>query len=92
MQKLIAQSSILFENKIYEVCEELPTHNEAMVEAWISAGTAIWVQPPSDNTPAAIAKPRTAEPGLPGIAAYSEAEDGVNLVGKVPKTAARKKK
>ena len=36
--------------------------------------------------------PQTAEPGLEGKAASSESEDGVDLVGKVPQTAARKKK
>lgn len=37
------------------------------------------------------AKPATAEPGLSGATVASEAENGENLVGKVPKTGRRKK-
>ena len=59
-----------------------------MVEAWLAAGTAVWKDA---ETPKAVkARPKTAEPGLPGVAVASETED--NLAGKVPKTAARKKK
>ena len=43
-------------------------------------------------TAKAKARPRTAEPGQPGVAVASESEDGENLVGKVPKTTSRKKK
>lgn len=46
----------------------------------------------AENVSAVKAKAVTAEPGLSGQALASESEDGVDLVGKVPKTAARKKK
>lgn len=90
MQKqLIAQQSILFEGKIYNPGEHLPAHNAAMVAAWLEAGTAVWIE---NKNEAPKAKPRTAEPGLSGVSVASESEDGEDLVGKVPKTTARKKK
>lgn len=90
MQKLTAQTSILFESKIYAPGEELPASNPDMVEAWLAAGTAAWVDTEQQpQTPKARSK--TAEPGLPGKAAASEAEDSNDLVGKVPKTVRRKK-
>lgn len=92
MQVLTAQQDILFESKIYAPGDELPTKDAAMVEAWIEAGTAVWIDNEKSETPKAKARPRTAEPGQPGAAAASESEDGDNLVGKVPKTTSRKKK
>lgn len=91
MKTLTAQRSILFENRIYAPGEKLPTHNAAMVDAWLSAGTAVWIDSEDTKAPAK-AKPRTAEPGLAGEALASESEDGENLVGKVPTTTRRKKK
>ena len=91
MQKLIAKTLILYNGRMYAIGEELPTNNPQMVEAWLLAGTAVWKDAEETNTPVkAVA--RTAEPGLPGKAMVSESEDGDDLVGKVPKTAARKKK
>ena len=94
MKKLIAKKTILFESKLYEVGTELPTHNTAMNEAWVEAGTAVWVEESvSTEKPVPVkAKPKTAEPGLPGQAESSESEIGEDLVGKVPKTKARSKK
>lgn len=95
MQKLIARTPILFESKLYGVGTELPTHNTAMNEAWINAGTAKWVDDetvPTEKTVSVKAKPKTAEPGLTGQAVASESENGEDLVGKVPKTKARSKK
>lgn len=91
MKKLTAQASILFENRIYAPGEKLPTHNAAMVEAWLEAGTAVWIDSEAVK-PQAKARPCTAESGLPGKAEASESEDGENLAGKVPKTTRRKKK
>lgn len=94
MKKLIAKKTILFESKLYEVGTELPTHNKAMIEAWVEAGTAVWVEE-SVSTEKSVpvkAKPKTDEPGLPGQAVSSESETGEDLVGKVPKTKARSKK
>lgn len=91
MQKLIARTAILYNGKMYAIGEELPTNNPQYVEAWLSAETAVWKDAEEVTAPVkAVA--RTAEPGLPGKAVASESEDGNDLVGKVPKTAARKKK
>lgn len=91
MQVLTAKKSILFESKMYAPGDKLPTHNPVMVEAWLAAGTAVWIDDEAKCT-TAKARPRTAEPGLPGATVVSESEDGDDLVGKVPKTTRRKKK
>lgn len=90
MEKLTAQSHILFESRMYAPGEELPTKDAGMIEAWVSAGTAVWLSD-EDTQPAALAVPATAEPGAPGEVVASESENGENLVGKIPKTGARKK-
>ena len=91
MQRLTAQTSILFESKMYKPGDELPVKNPAMVEAWLEAGTAVLIDDEQKKTPAK-ARTRTADPGQPGVAVHSESEDGENVVGKVPKTNSRKKK
>lgn len=84
---LTAICPILYLSHQYKVGEELPANDPGMVEAWTAAGTAAWLPV---KEPVAKAKPRTAEPGLPGQAAVSESEDGDNLAGKIPKTSTRK--
>lgn len=91
MKVLTAQKSILFESKLYDPGDELPTKNADMTEAWLAAGTAVWIDDETVSTKAK-ARPRTAEPGQPGAAVASESEDGDNLAGKVPKTASRRRK
>lgn len=91
MQKLTAQQSILFESKMYAPGEELPTKDAGMVEAWLAAKTAVWID--DEQTKASVqARPATAEPGQPGVSVSSESENGDDLVGKVPKTNRRSKK
>ena len=91
MQRLIAKAYILFESKMYGIGEELPTKNPQIVDAWINAGTAVWKS--DEEIKATVkARPVTAEPGLAGEALVSEEAAEENLVGKVPKTTARKKK
>lgn len=92
MLKLTAKQHILYESKLYAPGDVLPSNNSDMVEAWISAETAVWIDDEKQVNKSAKASPRTAEPGLPGAAVASDSEDGENLVGKVPKTSARKKK
>ena len=88
---LVAVYPILFQSHQYNVGDTLPANYPDMVEAWIEAGTAVW-KGIEDAATKAKASPRTAEPGLPGDAVYSESEDGENLVGRIPKTTNRKKK
>lgn len=91
MKVLTAQKSILFESKMYNPGDELPVHNAGMVDAWIAAKTAVWIDDETIGTKA-TAQPKTAEPGLSGAVVASESEDGDDLAGKVPKTTRRKKK
>ena len=91
MQVLTAKSSILFESKLYAPGDKLPAHDASMVQAWRAAGTAVWINDEAKST-VAKARPRTAEPGLSGSVVVSESEDGDDVVGKVPKTARRRKK
>lgn len=39
---LKAMIPILYNGRMYEPCEKLPTNDVEMIEAWIQAGTAIW--------------------------------------------------
>lgn len=87
---LVAVYPILFLSHQYNVGDVLPTNYPNMVEAWLAAGTAVWKDSEALKADAVKARPKTAEPGLPGVAVASESED--NLVGKAPKTASRKKK
>ena len=89
-KKLVAIYPILYHSHQYKVGDTLPANNSVMVEAWLEAGTAKWIADETNNK--AMARPRTAEPGLPGEAVASESEDGDNLVGKVPKSSSRRKK
>lgn len=91
MKQLIAKAPILFESKIYEVGEELPTKNPQIVEAWVEAGTAVWKENDMSEEEPVKARAATAEPGLAGQALVSESETSEDLVGKVPKTTARTK-
>jgi hypothetical protein len=87
MAQLIASYPILYRAKQYRVGESLPTDDPEMTEAWIEAGTAVW----SDGKKAAVkAVPAAAEAAVEGNAINAETAE--NLVGKVPKTATRKKK
>ena len=83
--KLIAVYPILYRSRQYWEGQELPADDAGMVQAWIEAGTAAWVDPDAPKTPKA--KPAAAEPGLSGESPNGETDE--NLVGKVPKTPAR---
>lgn len=89
-KKLVAKSFILYNSTNYKPGDELPANNAAMVDAWLSAGTACWMT--EGDKESVKARTATAEPGLAGLAIGSDADNGENLVGRVPKTAARKKK
>lgn len=85
---LIARKPILYLARQYKVGEIIPANDAAMVEAWLDAGSAVWMAVP-EKVPKA--KPVTAEPGLGGIAAAAAESDSDDLVGRVPKTKSRKK-
>lgn len=83
--KLIAVYPILYRSRQYWVGQELPADDAGMVQAWIEAGTAAWVDPDAPKPPKA--KPAAAEAGLAGESPNGETDE--NLVGKVPKTSTR---
>lgn len=87
---LIALYPILYHAHQYKIGDELPVNDASMVSAWINAGTAKWKDATEDESKAVKAVPKTAEPGRSGKAVSTET-DGDDLVGKVPKTKARKK-
>jgi hypothetical protein len=86
---LVATAYILYNSKQYEPGDELPASDEGMVEAWVEAKTAAWI---NESAVRAKARPATALPGATGDAIHSESEDGENLVGRVPKTSNRRRK
>lgn len=87
---LIAQSYILHLSHQYKPGDILPANYPDMVDAWIDAGTAAWVDAESIHTDEK-AVPVSAISCVAGMAVSSESEDGIDLVGRVPLTEARKK-
>lgn len=84
MRKLIALVPILFESKLYGVGTELPTHNTAMVDAWIEAKTAVWKEKTvsTKNNVSTESEPVIEEPAV-----NSESETESEPVIAKPKTA-----
>ena len=71
---LTAVYPILYLSRQYKVGEALPANDPAMVEAWIAAGTAVWIPAPSSDTREGQgARPTTTEQGQPGQAVSEEA-------------------
>lgn len=75
---LTAVHPILYLSHQYKIGDELPANDPKMVDAWITAGTAVWT--PS-KVPTTKAKVQTAEPGLFGQAVPPGDDD---LIGRVP--------
>lgn len=46
--KLTAKRPILYRSKQYKVGEQLPADNQAMVEAWLEADSAQWIDETND--------------------------------------------
>jgi len=90
-QRLVANRLILYRSRLYNPDEELPADDAEMVEAWLQNQSARWASIEPDTT--AKATPKTAQTGLFGKVDSGEKDiDGDDLVGRVPKTAARNKK
>lgn len=89
-EKLVAKRLILYRSRQYHEGETLPADDPEMVAAWLYYKSAAWV--PKEESKAPKAAMATAEPGLFGKVSNGEKDiDGNDLVGKVPKTAQRKK-
>lgn len=51
MRKLIARRSVLYLGQIYARGDRLPANNPSMVDAWLAAGSAEWLEDkPLENT------------------------------------------
>lgn len=72
---------------LYRPGDLLPS-DSTDAEAWVEAGSAIWVDADYQPPTYARAKPATAPAGLPGLAVGGEAT-GDDLVGRVPMTIER---
>lgn len=85
---LVALRSVLYLAHQYRKGDELPTNNSAMVEAWIAAGSAVWVDEDAEteSTASVKARPAAAPPGIEG-----RTDSGVEDQGKIPETPERKK-
>jgi hypothetical protein len=86
---LKATRPVLLCNTQYRAGDTLPADNELMVEAWLEAGSAAWVddEEPVPEKPAK-AKPASATAGMPGLSSDGDPDA---LIGRVP-TRGRKKK
>ncbi|OYO76213.1 hypothetical protein C8E03_110116 [Lachnotalea glycerini] len=105
--RLIALYPILFESHQYQVGDILPAHSEAMVKAWLEAGTAKWAkdesqemeEPPqqeADKTQDNLVKEESctgATESEEEIKEYSpeEVKKGKEAIGRSAKTAANTK-
>ncbi len=85
----LAQAYILYNSTQYKPGDELPTNNPEMLEAWLEAGTAAWVD--EDIVKKARAQSVTAMTGLYGQAVCSDSDNGEDLVGRVPINNGRRK-
>lgn len=65
---LVATYPILYLSHQYKVGDTLPANNPDMVEAWIAAGTAVWIDDEKQGISKVKAGAQTAETGLAGTA------------------------
>lgn len=87
---LVAQVYILYLAHHYRPGEEIPANDLDMVNAWLEAGSVQWV--PISEFARDKAYPMTAIDGMYGTATYSDSDDGINIVGRVPINSARQRK
>lgn len=85
----LAQAYILYNSTQYKPGDELPTNDPEMLEAWLEAGTAAWVD--EDVVKNAKAQSVTAMVGLYGQAVCSDSDNGEDLAGRVPINNGRRK-
>lgn len=86
--RLIAVRSVLFRSVQHGAGDSLPADNEAMVEAWLSAGSAVWKEDDEDKDPPKKARLKTAPPGTEGASSDGDPEA---RVGRLPDRPERKK-
>lgn len=85
----LAQTYILYNSTQYKPGDKLPTNDPKMLEAWLEARTAAWVD--EDIVKNAKAQSVTAMTGLYGQAVCSDSDNGEDLAGRVPINNGRRK-
>lgn len=78
---LTATRSVLYRSSQYEVGDALPADNQAMVDAWLEAGSAVWKDEDEKTETPPKAKRVTAPPGTTGISSDGDPEA---RVGRIP--------
>ena len=86
---LKAKLPVLYRSTQYKAGDALPADDAAMVEAWLEAGSAAWVddEEPVPEKPAK-AKPASATAGMSGLSSDGDPDA---LIGRVPARGRRKK-
>ena len=84
---LRATRPVLYRSRQYRTGDVLPGDDVAMVEAWIEAGSAAWIDD-EETTKPPKAKRMTAQPGRTGLSSDGDPEA---LVGRVPDKPERKR-
>lgn len=84
---LIATRSVLYRSIQYSVGDALPADNQAMVDAWLDAGSAVWKDEDEETKTPPKAKRATAPPGTTGISSDGDPEA---RVGRLPDKPERK--
>ena len=72
---------VLYRSKQYNTGDALPADDMAMVEAWLEAGSAVFVSDEEIETEKPKAKPASAMAGLPGLSSDGDPDA---LIGRVP--------
>lgn len=80
--KLRASRPVLIGCTQYGAGDQLPVTNEALVGAWLEAGSAVWVD--EDEERAAAETPKAKTIALAGLPGKSSDGDPDAMVGKVP--------
>ena len=86
MRKLKASRPVLIGCTQYGAGDQLPVTNEALVCAWLEAGSAVWVD---DEDKTAEPVPKAVPVALAGLPGKSSDGDPDALIGKVPQRAHR---
>ena len=85
--KLAAMRPVLYRSTQYGVGDALPAGNPDMVEAWLSAGSAAWIDEDEEAKAPKKARRATAPPGTTGISSDGDPEA---RVGRLPDRPERK--
>jgi len=89
---LTAMRSVLYRSTQYEAGDALPADNQAMVEAWLEAGSAVWKDEDEETEAPKKAKRATAPPGTTGLSSDGDPEARAGRLPDRPERKAAAKK